>query len=1590
MFRSGMFLSLLVTWFALSLPQLAVCEEPAKPFEWNVFLNGWQVLGPLPKTDTTGGIHTSYGFADEDLRPGSPHKFQGKSYAWQNWEPSVVEWNEAFGLPSNESRNLVAYAWTSFTSPTAQQAILSIGADDSIGIWLNGKEVKLDDDTYGPCRLDQFEFPVQLLKGENTLLLKCGQRYGEWEAIARLLPPEKNRTPLTILCNEPDGRALYRMPDLSLEFLNAQGEIVSTAKTSGHRGKAKELVYRFVPPELKETPDRVRIHYSSPGFHDNSQTVSWNELTSSKVTVSFAAQEELEIRIVDAKTFAPIPFAHVWKSLNQPPLRADEEGTLALPKESPLLLNRWISAPGYEATQASFAWPRVGIQNIPLKQGGKILTGIVRSSDGKPISGARIEFGSSGFNPRIRTDDNGTFEVSSLSRSTENLYPVITAPGYIAKDRFQLFLSADGITAVEWVLEPGATVNGRVTAASDGRPLSGITVTCGHDRFGSNHSSPSAKTDKEGRYRLTGLPSGQQFLHAFSENFAPAMTTFTPSLGMTGEQNFVLEEGQAATGRIVDESGTPIEKVWVITDTWNGARMFRRETYTDADGRFTLNHMPNTPAKTNALKQGFVSNRDLQIKGGDQIELILPRVVKHTVKIRLEGNDAPVPDLMIQKGYKWTGRNEVHWNSETWETERAYQKASGEFVIALGEPNNSATISYRFRYPGHEDATVEVPVNEKESKTFDVILKKSATLRGRVVSAETGEPLAGITVALPTASDRLYRGYVEFHHPFQNLKDFTGIRGVSGKNGEFELSRPDPSTQAELVLMKETEGFFWYPGLKDWGSKEELIIPYPEAGVIEGQVLVAGKPVAETPVHLQWLRPDRDDPYRAPFGLSGQKKTDANGYYRFTGLGPGKYHLQEVRSFNSPGQGGMSMYLSSPNKGVVVESGQTMKHDLVTPEGHSLTVRTVDRKGNPVPNCIISVMPGATHLHDRLDARQTDSAGVYTFRHLPARSLRFQAEHYAAVATETCGLGERDLSGVASVTLPTQSELIIKLDTVSSQRGGIASPSLKGQLAPALSGKLLEEGGAFNLNDHWGKVVVIDFWATWCGPCMAVMPQIKEFQEKFKDNDDVVFITISLDQEIEALKRTMKDKELDFPVIFSGEGWQDGIAQLWGVQGIPATFIVGRDGRFASEKIHANALSTEVEKTLKIPFDPNAPRPSLLAFKFTLDGEPSPIPGMTLTIDVTDSNGKQISTEEIRPMPSVNSATWAFTPKAKDSTSDHTVTVTAHLDGSPVVVKTLKNPQGGESLEFPFRAPRTIHGKVTLKGNKEPLAGLKVNINNSTGKRRLTTTDSDGNFRMGVLPGSYFITVEGTDEAANLPQQFSQLAVTADRDPEELSIELVPAITLKGIVVNAEGIAQAHADIMTTSRQRKIQTDNEGKFELRGVPSEGSTMIYAIKNQVIGGLTYQADAPPEELKITLGQGMENQGGASSGMVVGMKLPELELNHLDGTAATWSAVGDEDQFLVFCMLSHPDGLTFFNEAQQWSQKNQVKMTTVSLDPSPLLAQRLLKEMNSSAEVFFAGPQGAALGEKWKLTLPAQGVLVSPKGIIKAVPQAGSLP
>jgi thiol-disulfide isomerase/thioredoxin len=257
-------------------------------------------------------------------------------------------------------------------------------------------------------------------------------------------------------------------------------------------------------------------------------------------------------------------------------------------------------------------------------------------------------------------------------------------------------------------------------------------------------------------------------------------------------------------------------------------------------------------------------------------------------------------------------------------------------------------------------------------------------------------------------------------------------------------------------------------------------------------------------------------------------------------------------------------------------------------------------------------VPGGVRLYfDSRPVRQAIQAAM-TGR-LPA-----DAPEWSSIRNELDALAARypleaDLANAVrsylAVRYPADGDVARKKQELESLTGsanaGVASLARQTLQRDELFGKPLElaftavDGRKVDLKDLRGKVVLIDFWATWCGPCIAELPNIKKVYAEYHDKGfEIIGITLENARlapsdtpgqtaaKLEAAKKVLTDfttkERMPWPQYFDGKFWKNDISTRYDIQAIPAMFLLDPDGKIVSTNARGEKLEAEVKRLLKL------------------------------------------------------------------------------------------------------------------------------------------------------------------------------------------------------------------------------------------------------------------------------------------------------------------------------------------------------------------------------------------------------------------------
>ncbi|HVY71604.1 MAG TPA: redoxin domain-containing protein [Verrucomicrobiae bacterium] len=131
-----------------------------------------------------------------------------------------------------------------------------------------------------------------------------------------------------------------------------------------------------------------------------------------------------------------------------------------------------------------------------------------------------------------------------------------------------------------------------------------------------------------------------------------------------------------------------------------------------------------------------------------------------------------------------------------------------------------------------------------------------------------------------------------------------------------------------------------------------------------------------------------------------------------------------------------------------------------------------------------------------------------------------------------------------------------------SRQPATAAASGSRKAAPAWELKDVD-GKKVKSSDFKGKVVILDFWATWCGPCRAEIPSFIELHKQY-EKDGLVVIGVSLDDGSKPVKKFIASEKINYPIVMGNDSVT---GDFGGVEVIPTTFVIDRDGKIVSKHV---------------------------------------------------------------------------------------------------------------------------------------------------------------------------------------------------------------------------------------------------------------------------------------------------------------------------------------------------------------------------------------------------------------------------------------
>jgi beta-lactamase regulating signal transducer with metallopeptidase domain/thiol-disulfide isomerase/thioredoxin/protocatechuate 3,4-dioxygenase beta subunit len=797
---------------------------------------------------------------------------------------------------------------------------------------------------------------------------------------------------------------------------------------------------------------------------------------------------------------------------------------------------------------------------------GTTIGGTVKDQAGQPIAGARVQV----YAPPTECEAaSNVFSLGALDTDAQGRWRLDVAPrglgGVFLQVEHPRFRRGGGDVSRNLdsviVLTKGLTVTGRVVDAAN-RPVVKARVFMGRDYFLPDASIGT--TNERGEFTLENCNAGATIVTVQAEGFAPQIRDVLVDERTAPVVVTLSEPGGTIRGKVIDIEGKPIVGAFFGLESWRGHRSFELRLRTDKDGRFEWRSAPRDAVVFGAFKSGYMSSGHVPLMASDREQVITlhPELVI-TGRVTDAETGQPLPKFRLIRGNKHADPAQILWADN-----EAVEIVGGRYTTRFDQPWEPFFL--RVEAPGYQPAVSRAFRSTEKSQTFDFALRRGGEVLSvsGVIVLPDGKPAPRAEVVLA----REMGGYLMQAGYFDRRASLPTT--TTDAEGRFTFSSPDD----KCVLIAASDAGYATASPDELAKSDKMVLqPW---GKIEGELRIGGQPGADQQVEFQ---PDAFQRggrwYLFTYGYT--TSTDGRGRFMFDRVVPGRGTAWRVIPVTADRP-------TNPGRGwpepVEVKPGQTARVQ-VGGKGRTVIGRVVldGKPETPVDwtqNVPLEIQDSPL---TRLAYANLDRDGGFRIDDLPPGRYRLQmrVSRYfnpqASGATPDLGWLQKDLDmPEAPAGRPGEP---LDLGAITARLFLKASDVAPDFNVERLAGK--GKGDRLRLGDERGKLVLIDFWATWCGPCMAEMPALKDIQKTFGADRRFRLIGISCDQTAEPVLRVIRENGLTWTHGFAGGDFGSGVMVSYGVRAIPSTFLIGPDGRILARDLRGDALKEAVAKALK-------------------------------------------------------------------------------------------------------------------------------------------------------------------------------------------------------------------------------------------------------------------------------------------------------------------------------------------------------------------------------------------------------------------------
>ncbi|GEM_PF-238806 len=850
---------------------------------------------------------------------------------------------------------------------------------------------------------------------------------------------------------------------------------------------------------------------------------------------------------------------------------------------------------------------------------GRVLySGRVLNEQGAPIEGAGLELGFdiSGWMSRwigsAMTNEQGRWSchvpVNHSNLSVRLLHPDHIGFHYDGFSRIPAKAELlDGSNIM--VMKKGLRIKG-IVQTPEGKPIENALVAAGRHYSSSDgriiEDCTTDITGADGSFSIGGLPQQQIELDVSVPGYAPVITSVKVSKN-TEPIEVTLKKGRIYRGQIVDKDGNPLEEIKVHCDEWNvegKRRHFSVLTKTDSQGLFSVHDIPDT----GTLTFGFGRSRTpLEIFSKQMPEDLaaidimtmypVPVIAAKVIDARTK---EPVTNFTITHGCKWKAADEEpswsgYYKDQISSEDGSFEKKWDGFHITY--PFDGAAFIKIEAQGYYSQSTPPVELG-KQYQPFVIELTKSRELTGIIVDSD-GNPAGGAEVGWVGPGRRAFINDGKFDERDFYTQAETIV--TADHQGHFSLN---PERGVGLIVVMHEQGYAQL-GSADFKNGSEIKLS--AWAKIEGTIGATNKANREAVISVNLIE-SRDNSEAPRISWLFDEISVSGKEFTIDYVPSVPLYVGQIVGFE---QSDSTYFQPEPGKTYRIEiggKGPTVRGKIVMPTGADVKdVFSIDMS-NPrqahvaayritpeakIPATIGTIQQSSflwlwrdkKNVYERSTSFQKrfipviEDDGEFCFENLPPGQYEFVLNLHAPLGEKvSCGRGVLKAVGVSEFTVPNDAEgKQIRIPSVVVEL--LTHPEV-GDQAPLFEADSFDVGKTIKLKDFRNKIVLLDFWATWCGPCVAQMPKLKALHEKFADDERFVMIGMSLDEDIDKAKRFTAREELKWSQAALGDMSKSTIVKEYGIDGVPMTILIGPEGEILAMNLPTSELEAALNKVL--------------------------------------------------------------------------------------------------------------------------------------------------------------------------------------------------------------------------------------------------------------------------------------------------------------------------------------------------------------------------------------------------------------------------